>query len=279
MSSNFMRSARPIIAKLNTGVMSNINGVIFNLTGTLMDHGGQCPTTAVKLGFLAYGIHVPRQVICKLAGQSMYNQVKLICENPQIIKQWDLINARPFKQSDINMISGKVYRHLEAEIKTHSRLVDGAKELTQELHESDIKIGITSEYGYHMTHSVLPYLVSQGLVWDNLVCIDQAEHPTESILTTWFNSNRCYNSEREYLKIGSTNIDIWEGQVVGIPTCNMVDSSQLMGLTELELARTIRENYNSKASEIIKRWGRINCTYYAKTVGEVSCLFDNEQCK
>lgn len=72
MSFNCIRSARPIITKLNTHTMSNVNGVIFNLTGTLMDHGGQAPTTAVKLGFLAYGIHVPRQVICKLAGQTMY---------------------------------------------------------------------------------------------------------------------------------------------------------------------------------------------------------------
>lgn len=43
---------------------------------------------------------------------------------------------------------------------------------------------------------------------------------------------------------------------------NMVDSSQLMGLTNMELAGTIREKYNATAGEIIKRWERINCTYH-----------------
>jgi hypothetical protein len=258
--------------------MSKLTEVIFNLIGTLMDHGGKAPSSAVKSGFLTYGIHVPQHIISESAGQTMYNQVNILCQNPHIIEQWDIINARQFKQSDINMISGKVYRRLEEEIKTHAKLIDGAYELTQELRDSGVKIGITSEYGYHITHSVLPYLVSQGLVWDNLVCIDQVEHTTESILATWFNSNRCYNSEREYLKIGSTDLDIWEGLVVGIPTCNIVDSSQLMGLTNMELAGTIREKYNATAGEIIKRWERINCTYHTKTVGDVSVLLAANDC-
>lgn len=276
-----IRLARPTISKLNTPTMSKLTGVIFNLTGTLMDHGGQAPTSAVKSGFLTYGIHVPQRIISESAGQTMYNQVNILCQNPHIIEQWDIINARPFKQSDINMISGKVYRRLEKEIKIHSKLIDGACELTQELRDSGVKIGITSEYGYHITHSVLPYLESQGLVWDNLVCIDQTEHPTESILATWFNKNygyNNYNSYNKYLKIGSTDLDIWEGLVVGIPTCNMVDSTQLMGLTKMELAGTIREKYNATAGEIIKRWERINCTYHTKTVGDVSVLLASNYC-
>ena len=79
MSLTHLNTARPAISKLFPGILQRVHGVIFNMTGTLMDHGGQAPISAVKSGFLAYGIHVSRRVICEFAGQTMYNQVKLIC--------------------------------------------------------------------------------------------------------------------------------------------------------------------------------------------------------
>ncbi len=273
MAYNTLRAARPTIYKLTPSILQKVNGVIFNLTGTLMDHGGQAPQSAIKSGFLAYGIHVPGQVIREYAGQTIHNQVNLICGREYILKQWDLINDRPFKQSDVNMISNRAYRELSESISKHAILIDGTSELTQKLSEHGIRIGITSEYGYHITHSVLDKLVSQGLVYDNLICIDQSEHPTETILAKWYQSSGNYN---EYVKIGSTDIDIWEGLITGIHTCNMVDSSQLMGLTKQELSSTIRENYNFISSDIIKRWERINCKYYAKTIEELAELFDDK---
>lgn len=269
MNLSNLNMARPVISKLAPGILHRVYGVIFNLTGTLIDHGGQAPMTAIKSGFLAYGIYVPRHIIREFAGQTMCNQVKLICENTTVREQWDTINNRPFKKSDINMITNKAYWELAENIKTHAQLIDGAAALTQALKDSNVKIGITSEYGYHMTHSILPCLISQGLEYDNIVCIDQHEQPTETILATWFDKSTGYIKNREYLKIGSTDLDIWEGLVTGIHTCNMVDSSQQMGLTKQQLNKIIPEKYNFKASEIIKRWERINCNYHAKTVGDI----------
>ncbi len=237
-----------------------------------MDHGGQAPQSAIKSGFLAYGIHVPKQVIREYAGQTIHNQVNLICGREYILKQWEFINDRTFKQSDINMISNRAYRELGDAIINHGKLIDGASEFTQILTDHGVQVGITSEYGYQITHSVMDSLVSQGLVYDNLICIDQSEHPTETILANWSRNSEHGNN---YMKIGSTDLDIWEGLVTGIHTCNMVDSSQLMGLTKLDLANTIRENYNFNSNDIIKRWERINCKYYAKTVGELAELFVN----
>lgn len=48
-----------------------------------------------------------------------------------------------------------------------------------------------------------------------------------------------------------------------------------MGLTKLDLANTIRENYNFNSNDIIKRWELINCKYYAKTVKELAELLVN----
>lgn len=249
--------------------ITGLHGVIFNLTGTLVDHGGYAPTTAVSAGFAAYGVHVPDHIIRKHSGLPMHFQINHICKYPEYVKQWDNINDRGFKKSDIDMITDRTNRALAITVKEYGQLIPGAKELIGILRDAGIKVGISSEYDREITDSILANTEARDMLpVDTVVYGDQSAN---DILDTW-----CRviddNQRHKFLKIGSTDRDVWDGVCSGIYTCNVIDSSQLMGISYAHRQTVVREYYNYKTTELMQRWQAINCDYFAQSVEQIAMV-------
>ena len=201
--------------------MSDIQLVIFDWVGTVIDFGACAPAEAYMKAFLAKGIDVSPAGIRAMMGINTKDQIRELLKGENEVEE---------------MFRTVLPLQVEA-AKACCTLVPGVLECVAHLRSLGIKIGATTEYSRAVAEVCYAAAREQGFVPDFTVCADDvpAGRPAPWMIYRVMEALNVY-PPTTVVKIGDTRIDIEDGVNAAAWSVGVTDSSSEMGLSPKEFA-------------------------------------------
>ncbi len=201
--------------------MSDIQLVIFDWVGTVIDFGACAPANALRKAFLAKGIEVSPAEIRTLMGMNTKDHIRELLKSETDVEE---------------MFRAVLPLQVEA-VKACRTLVPGVLECVAHLRSLGIKIGATTEYSREVAEVCYAAGREQGFVPDFTVCADDvpAGRPAPWMIYRVMEALNVY-PPTTVVKIGDTRIDIEDGVNAAAWSVGVTDSSSEMGLSPKDFA-------------------------------------------
>ena len=201
--------------------MSDIQLVVFDWVGTVIDFGACAPAEAYRKAFLAKGIDVSPAEIRAGMGMNTKDHIRELLKGETNVEE---------------MFRAVLPLQVEA-AKACGTLVPGVLECVAHLRSLGIKIGATTDYSRAVAEVCYAAGREQGFVPDFTVCADDvpAGRPAPWLIYRVMEALNVY-PPTTVVKIGDTRIDIEDGVNAAAWSVGITDSSSEMGLSPKEFA-------------------------------------------
>ena len=267
-----MQNISHISSKVGIMYLQSLRGVIFDLAGTLIDPGCKAPVEAMKMAFSKYGLLVSDNQIRKNMGLGKRQHIIEILQIPEVSLQWSNIYNYSIQTKHIDALHLDTEKRLLEILPQYCIPTPGAVLLTNMFMLHNIKIGITTGYSRATVDPILNNIKSAGIYFDTVVCADEVSRPRPlggmiyKILQKWQLRNYY---PHEILKIGDTIADIQEGRNAKVLTCNVINTSNEIGLNTTEYLALPRESRNYYKSTLIRKWDVNHADFYTNNLEDI----------
>lgn len=209
-----------------------IKTVIFDWAGTTVDFGCMAPAQVFAEIFEHKGIKVTQAEAREPMGLQKRDHIAAIAAMPSIANQWMQKYNREINDADIDEMFHNFVPLQQRVVKNHANVIEGVKEVIEDLRDAGVKIGSTTGYTSAIMEVVTPIAKEQGYEPDYLVTGDwkPAGRPAPWMLFENLRQLGVYPLE-SVVKVGDTLPDIEEGLNAGVWSIGVVDSSNEIGMT------------------------------------------------
>jgi len=217
--------------------VSDIQLVIFDWAGTVIDFGSCAPTGAFLKAFALKGIEPTVAEVRAPMGLHKKDHIREMLKGERLRQQWRTVVGRDWAEADVEEIYRIVTPMQVEAAKACSTLVPGVLECVAHLRSLGIKIGAST--GYFREAAEVCYAAGreQGFVPDFTICADDvpAGRPAPWMIYRVMEALNVY-PPTTVVKIGDTRIDIEDGVNAAAWSVGVTDSSSEMGLSPKEFA-------------------------------------------
>lgn len=238
--------------------MTDCKAVIFDLAGTLIDHGSCGPVLAFVDLFHAHNIKVDPSLIRSYMGLGKREHLAALVRHPGVRSQ--------IGQGQLQLDKPEMLDHLYASFlnfqveaaRERCVLIEGVAEIIKQLQASGVRIGMTTGYPAEIVDVIRPHLKSSGLPTDVIVTAsDVAEgRPAPWMIYRASEALGIYPME-QVVVVDDTEAGVQAGVNAGCRTIGVSRTGNLLGLSEREY-REIgdrRESALVNASKRLKKAG------------------------
>lgn len=212
--------------------------VIFDWSGTTVDHGCLAPVMAFLQTFARHGITLTPAEVRGPMGLDKKEHLRALLQVPQIAQRWLETHGRAWNEPAVDeLYHDLIPLQLEA-IDGHSRLVPGLLACVAELRSRGIRLGATTGYFRQAAERVAAAAGQQGFVPDHRVCADEvpAGRPAPWMIFRTMEALGIF-PPFVVVKVGDTVPDIAEGRNAAVWSLGVTRSSSEVGCTEEEFER------------------------------------------
>ncbi len=215
----------------------NIELVIFDWAGTLVDFGCCAPLSAFIEAFDAAGLPISEEIARRPMGTHKRDHLREILRYPEIAARVrDELDREP-DEALVEEIYAKFTTRLLEVLPRHATPIPGASETLGWLRTRGIHVGSTTGYTRAMMDVLEPAARAAGISPDALVCSDEV---SQSRPAPWaclqiaerfgvYPMSRC-------VKVGDTAADIAEGLNAGMRSIAVSETGNEVGLGQAALA-------------------------------------------
>jgi len=208
---------------------TSIRLVVFDWTGTLIDHGGVAPVRAMMAAFGNSGVMLTSGQARTGIGLRKRDHIESILRIPDVLRRFRSVYGRAPSQTDIDaLLAGYLPEQCSA-IRRYGELIDGALASVAVLRKRGIAIATITGYCREAAELVLDSARQQGFTPDYSVCADDilAARPTPFMVHGCMQA-LAIERPREVLVVGDTLLDsaAWTrvgvaatGNEVGLTSC------------------------------------------------------------
>lgn len=226
--------------------MNKYKAFIFDLTGTLVDFGGQAYTTAIYRAFRKNNINISENIV------KLHNNIYIGTRIKNICKKFNCMDKMKLVYDDINNELIKLNND-----KYYTTPLMGALDTINYLKKNNKKIGIISNY-YNAGLKNMDYDVfikyNKITPWISFNILDKLN----------VNPNEC-------LKIGEPYINIHGGFSLQMDTINVIDSSIEMNYDEETFDDLLEDIKNEKRNNIIRKYN----DKYIYSINDINLFIKN----
>ena len=223
-----------------------IKAIILDWAGTTVDFGSITPIVAFKEVLEEYTKQsVPKAVIQKYMGLKKIDHVKKVLADINI----------PYTETDLVNIMEKIDEKIRQVAVDKTVLIDGTLEFQEYLKSKSIKLGSNTGYTRNMMNVIEAIAEKQGYKPDCTLASDEASAGRPY---PW----SCFNIAEKLnvfpmsscVKMGDNIVDIEEGLNANMWSVGIVESSNLIGISEEELNKhpDKEELINSAKDKLLK---------------------------
>jgi phosphonoacetaldehyde hydrolase len=218
--------------------LKKISAVILDWAGTTVDFGSFAPVNAFIKAFEAFGITPTPQETRAPMGMQKRAHIEQMLQGERIARQWALQHGHTYTQDDVSGIYAEFEPSLNNVLSQYATPLPDVPETVRALRDMGVKIGSTTGYTAEMMDIIVPIAQEKGYAPDSLVCPDETGgigRPYPYML--WHNLEKLHIlAAEEVVKVGDTIADIEEGINAGCISVGVIKGSNVLGLTEDELA-------------------------------------------
>ena len=250
--------------------------IVFDMAGTIVDHGCQAPISAFVRAFGEMDVVVlPRQARGPM-GLHKRDHIKSLFSLEEVSGQWKKAHGREWTDDDVDRIY-ETFMPMQIDVaKNHTDIIDGVPELFDSLRARGIKVAATTGYPRVVADPIWHELNQQGLVADLVVCSDEVEQGRPA---PWL-IRRCMDGlgvldESDVIKVGDTVPDIEAARNAGVKSVAVTLTGNDVGLTQAELQQLDSETRDDLHDQGTRRFVEAGADIVIRSVSELLSVLDD----
>ena len=221
---------------MNARTISGVRGVVFDLSGTVIDYGSRGPVVAFCELFRRHGVHVSGDEARQPMGKHKKDHIQCMLADPAILSRWTQTHGDPPTEALIDQLYQEFIPLQVDVLQNHSDLIPGVAQVAADLRRRGIKIATTTGFDSGMIEALARHVRSAGFEPDVMVCPD---HVGQGRPAPWMAFHAARQMDiypmNTLVKVGDTPADVAEAQAAGMWAVSVVRSGNEVGLSAQEL--------------------------------------------
>jgi len=160
-----------------------VKAVIFDLAGTVVDHGSRAPMGAFVRAFGQFGVDISVADARGPMGMAKADHIRAV--GRAVNTAWHARHGRDFNETDVQAIFDIFEPMNVAAIKDHAALIPGTAASLAMLRARGIKIGATTGYTRPIVAELAPLAAAQGFMPEIMVCAGDLAAGRPAPLQMW----------------------------------------------------------------------------------------------
>lgn len=214
----------------------NIELVVFDWAGTMVDYGSQAPVDVFGRTFAKKGITLTKEEINKPMGMEKKAHIRTLLGFDRVAQAWQTLYGQAWTEADVEELYEIFESDLYQVVLEYAKPIDGVVDTMAKLKDMGLKIGSTTGYTNAMMERVVVEAASHGVEPSVVVTPDLvggASRPAPFMLFACMQALGV-NAVSSVVKVGDTQMDILEGKNAGAIAVGLLVGSNAMGLTKAE---------------------------------------------
>jgi phosphonoacetaldehyde hydrolase len=240
----------------------HIRGIIFDISGTIMDYGSRGPAAAFVEVFQRNGVSITEAQARGPMGLHKRDHIAAILRDHAVAQLWQQAHGHAPSEADIDHLFAQ-FGPLQLEVLSrHFDMIPGVVELVQELTRMGIPYANTTGFDSWMMRDLIPAAEAQGYrpaVW---MTPDQAGGGRPA---PWmaFRAAQAMNAYPPHaiVKVGDTPADIAEAKAAGMWAVAVVEHGNEVGYSAEALAAMPAPERESHFDEASCRFERLHADF------------------
>jgi phosphonoacetaldehyde hydrolase len=155
---------------------AQLEAVIFDWSGTVVDHGAKAPADVFVRAFAAFEVALTEAEAREPMGMAERAHIEALMDLPRVRAAWREQHGRDPEDADIDRVHAAFVPMTVDVVADHGELIDGAAAIARRLRERGLALGSTTGYSREIMAPLLPKAAAQGFTPDNLVCAGDVAH-------------------------------------------------------------------------------------------------------
>ncbi|CAM4199392.1 phosphonoacetaldehyde hydrolase [Vreelandella rituensis] len=211
---------------------SQLDAVIFDWAGTLVDFGSFAPTQIFVEAFAEMGIALSLEEARGPMGMGKWDHIRTLCNDRDIAARFEIATGHLPTDDDVTALYERFLPLQIEKIADHSAPIPGALDVVATLRKKGMKLGSCSGYPAVVMENVVALAREQGLVLDYVIATDEVPngrpYPAQSLANVMALSVR---DVAACVKVDDTVPGIVEGRSAGMWTVALTCSGNALGVT------------------------------------------------
>ncbi|WP_448680462.1 phosphonoacetaldehyde hydrolase [Pseudomonas nicosulfuronedens] len=209
-----------------------LQAVILDWAGTVVDFGSFAPTQIFVEAFAEFGVQVSLEEARGPMGMGKWDHIRTLCDIPAIAERYKARFGRVPSDDDVTAIYERFMPLQIEKIAEHSALIPGALDAIAAVRQQGMKVGSCSGYPAVVMEKVVALAKTNGYVADHVVATDEVPngrpHPAQALANVIALG---INDVAACVKVDDTWPGILEGRSAGMWTVALTCSGNALGLT------------------------------------------------
>ena len=218
-------------------VPMEIQSIVSDLAGTMVDFGCQAPLQAFVQVFANKGVTITTAQAREPMGLNKKEHIRAILAMPDVTENFQHKHGRAYTEVDVDEMYHDFTPIQLDLLRSHAGMLPGVADVLQRLRADGIRIAVNSGYAREMVQQVVASLEQQGFVPDAWSSADDVPHgrPAPWMVLDVLQKMNVY-PWHTVIKVGDTAPDMQEGRNASVWTVGVTDTGNLVGATEAEWA-------------------------------------------
>ena len=211
---------------------AHLKAVVFDLAGTMVDHGSLAPMGVFVEAFARFGVELTTDEARGPMGMAKRPHIEALMALPRIAAAWRARHGHPPTEADIDAVY-ELFVPMNVEVAArHADVIPGAAPAVDALRARGLKIGSSTGYTREIMAQVTPVAAAQGYVPDCLVCTGDTPdgRPTPFMLYRALLELAIWPAW-DCIKVDDTEVGIEEGRNGGCWSVGVAVTGNLFGLS------------------------------------------------
>ncbi len=253
--------------------LENIEAVIFDWAGTMVDYGCFAPLDVFIKVFAEKGIEITVKEAREPMGVKKIDHIRAIAAQKRVKESWLEKFGREIRESEIEELYQSFKRTLLQILPDYAEPVPGAVELFEKIKAEGLKVGSTTGYTSEMMEIVAPKAAESGYRPDSIVTSTDVPAGRPAPYMCYQNAiNLKVYPLQKIVKIGDTISDIKEGKNSGAWTVGVIKGSSKLGLHQKEVKEMAEEKLESKIKETAAAFKKAGADFVIEEISDAQEL-------
>ena len=215
----------------------NVQAVILDWAGTVVDHGSRAPMGAFVRAFAQFGVTISIADARGPMGMAKWDHIRAVGRVPSVAAAWRARHGRDFSDGDVDAIF-QVFEPMNiAAVRDHADIIPGATEAVAALRQRGVKFAGTTGYTRPIMDVLEPIAAAAGYAPEFTVCAGDLPAGRPTPLMMWYAMARLGAwPAATVVKVDDTAPGIGEGRAAGTWTIGVALTGNVGGMSADELA-------------------------------------------
>ncbi len=235
--------------RLQPQYIGSVQAVIFDIAGTIFDHGSVAPIIAFQQLFESIGIPITQEEARIPMGSEKREHIRQLLDMPRIEAAWREKFTHIPNGKDIDQLYNDFVPFQIKAIHRTAQPINGLTKTINFLQRQGCKIACNTGYAREMADAITPYMQSAGFKPDSFVCATEVPrgrpYPDMSLKNALEVGVDCMQA---CVKVDDTGVGIQEGLNAGMWTVGVALSGNEVGMSEADW-----DNLTGDEKELLKK--------------------------